>query len=141
MRLANLGVIAGIVFLAIELRQNNALLAAQASFAQFSVELERRSRIMENRGDLTDILARALAGEDLTRTESLQLQAFYRGTLDSWQWQFRENQAGRLEARYMNVEDWRELWSFNPGLQGIYRQTLNRRDPDFIQFIEEDIIK
>ena len=36
--LADLGVLAGIVFLVIEIRQNNSLLAAQASYAQFSNE-------------------------------------------------------------------------------------------------------
>jgi hypothetical protein len=35
-------VLAGIVFLAIEIRQNNSLLASQASNAHFGVERERR---------------------------------------------------------------------------------------------------
>ncbi len=36
--LANVGVIAGIVFLAVELRQNNTLMAAQARFNQLSAQ-------------------------------------------------------------------------------------------------------
>ena len=40
--LANFGVIAGIVFLAFELRQGNQLLVAQTSYAQFNVEQQRR---------------------------------------------------------------------------------------------------
>ncbi len=138
--LANVGVIAGIVFLGFELRQNNSLLAAQASYTQFSVERERRTRTMENRANLTDIDNRARAGEELTLTERQQLQAHNRDTLDAWQWQFRENQAGRLETRFMNIEDWRALWGFNSGIREIYQQTLNRRDPDFIQFMEENVI-
>jgi hypothetical protein len=38
---AYLGVIAGIVFLAFELRQNNQLLIAQTSCAQFNIEQQR----------------------------------------------------------------------------------------------------
>ena len=45
--LANVGVIAGIVFLAFELRQNNSLLAAQASFSRLSIATERRARLLE----------------------------------------------------------------------------------------------
>ena len=138
--LANVGVIAGIVFLGFELRQNNSLLAAQASYTQFSVERERRTRTMENRANLTDIARRARAGEELTPTERTQLQAHNRDTLDAWQWQFRENQAGRLETRFMNIEDWRALWGFNSGIREIYQQTLNRRNPEFIQFMEENVI-
>jgi hypothetical protein len=138
--LANIGVIAGIVFLAMELRQNNSLLAAQASYTQFSVERERRTRTMENQANLTDIARRARAGEELTPTESLQLQAHNRDTLEAWQWQFRENQAGRLETRFMNIEDWRALWEFNSGIRERYDETLNRRTPEFIQFMEENVI-
>ena len=138
--LANVGVIGGIVFLAMELRQNNSFLAAQASYMQFSVERERRTRTMENRANLTDISRRANAGEELTQTERQQLYALNRDTLDSWQWQFRENQAGRLETRFMNIEDWRALWGFNSGIREIYQQTLNRRNPEFIQFMEENVI-
>ena len=138
--LANVGVIAGIVFLAMELRQNNSLLAAQASYMQFSVERERRSRTMENRANLTDIVLRASAGEELTPTERSQLQAQNLDTLDAWQWQFRENQAGRLDTRYMNIEDWRAMWEFSSGIREVYQQTLNRRTPEFIQFMEENII-
>ena len=123
-----------------ELRQNNSLLAAQASYTQFSVERERRTRTMENRDNLTDIVLRANAGEELTRTERQQLYALDRDTLDAWQWQFRENQAGRLETRFMNIEDWRALWGFSSGIRERYEETLNRRDPEFIQFMEENVI-
>ncbi len=139
--LANVGVIAGIIFLAIEIRQNNSLLASQASYAQFSVERERRTRFLENRSGLMDITIRARLGEELTRTEAGQLNAQWRDILDSWQWQFREYQAGRLEIEVMsNVADWRALWRLDGGLQETYRVTVDQRDADFLRFMEENVI-
>ena len=138
--LANLGVIAGIVFLAIQIRQNNSLLAAQASYAQFSVERERRARLLENRAGLMDIYIRASLGEELTRTEAGQLEAHWRDILDSWQWQFRERRAGRLQSDIIDFDSWRGLWDFDAGLQRVYWDTVNRRDPDFVQFMEENVI-
>ena len=137
--LGALGVIATLGYLAFQIRQNNSLLAAQASYAQFSVERERRTRILENRAGLTDISIRASLGEELSRTESLQLDAYWRDILDAWQWQFRERQAGRLQSELIDFESWRVLWELDAGLQKIYRDTVNRRDADFVQFMEANV--
>lgn len=137
--LADFGVLAGIVFLVIEIRQNNSLLAAQASYAQFIVERERRTRLLENRAGLMDICLRASAGEELTQLETFQLDAHWRDVLDSWQWQFRESQAGRLQADIIDFESWKSLWDFDAGLQKIYRDTVDRRDADFAQFFAKNV--
>ena len=137
--IADLGVLAGIVFLVIEIRQNNSLLAAQASYAQFRVERERRTRLLENRAGLMDISLRAVAGEELTQLETFQLDAHWRDVLDSWQWQFRESQAGRLQSEIIDFESWRSLWDYDAGLQKIYRDTVDRRDADFVQFFSENV--
>ena len=138
--LANLGVIAGILFLVIEIRQNNSLLAAQASYAKFNVERERRARIVDNRAGLADIVERAIAGEELTPTETLRLDAYWRDVLDSWQWQFRESQAGRLQSGIIDFDSWRSLWEPDFGLQRNYSETVDRRDADFVRFFEENVI-
>ena len=53
--LANIGVIAGIIFLAVELQQNNELLEAEVSYSKYSVDYERRRRMIENSGGIADI--------------------------------------------------------------------------------------
>ena len=138
--LANVGVIAGIVFLGLELRQNNSLLEAQTSYAQFSIERERRARLQENRGGLLDAQLKARDGEELTRSERGQVVAYWFDVLDSWQWQFRENQAGRLPIELIDVGSWRSLWELDEGLQAIYHDTTGRRDAEFLRIMEENVI-
>ena len=70
--LANVGVIAGIVFLAVELQQNNELMGAAARAAQN----ERIQDFVEQRytvPGLAEILIKARDGEPLTEVEELKL--------------------------------------------------------------------
>ena len=46
--LANIGVIAGIVFLGVELRQNNQLLTSQARTTRMEIRKEATNRYLEN---------------------------------------------------------------------------------------------
>ena len=138
--LANLGVIAGIVFLGLELRQNNSLLEAQTSFARFSVERERRTRLLENRAGLLETVIKARSGEELSRIERAQLTAHWIDVLDSWLWQFRESQAGRIGDGLVDVATWRILWSQDEGFRGTYRNIFANRDAEFDRYMEENII-
>ncbi len=65
--LANFGVIAGIVFLAIEINQNNALLASEAN-----VELFRNRVSADER--LGTAFIKGLDGQELTREERFILE-------------------------------------------------------------------
>ena len=83
--LANLGVIAGILFLGIELQQNNALLGAQARTARFEVAIDSTNMIVS-----TPSIARAQMkdrnGEPLTEEEEYILTEWYWGTFTRWQY-------------------------------------------------------
>ena len=132
--------IAGIIFLGIEIRQNNELLTVQASYSQFAIERERRSRIIENVGGFADIVSKQNQGEELSNTENSRLLLHWLDVIDSWEWQFRENQAGRLEEDVLNLADWRAQWTIYPGLRDEFERTIPRRDEDFLQFIEQNVI-
>ena len=66
--LANVGVIAGIVFLAIELRQNNRLLVAEAEFNQLQ-HLQDIGMVLFENPEVADMYTRALDGDELDRVE------------------------------------------------------------------------
>lgn len=137
---ANLGVVAGIIFLGIEIRQNNELLTVQASYSQFEIERERRSRIIENVNGFADVVEKQQNGEELTYVEGQRLLQHWLDVIDSWAWQFRENQAGRLEGEILNLADWQAQWRSYEGLRERYQLTISRRDESFIQFMEENVI-
>lgn len=139
---ANVGVIAGIVFLAMELRQNNRLLAAQARYS-----------LREYRNDIADSLMlphvmeathKWAAGEELTAMErSTGLMAALK-LIELWEWQYGEYAAGMLQRSELPVGAWR-LWFHGKGpvpvpVRGIYELRKSVLNVDFVQFFEQNVI-
>ena len=137
--LANLGVIAGIVFLGFELQQNNELLQAQSSFSQRSVDSDRRNTLIRDPG-IIRVFVKASSGEALTADEQFRLMLINNETLDGYRWQFREYQAGRLPDNYLDLRVWRDVWDEQPGLYALFLEDRPRLDPDFVEFIEQNIL-
>jgi len=96
--LANVGVIAGIVFLAVELRQNNELLQAQTSYNLRESQTEVAESIFQNR-DLATILEKKISEENLTSIESIPFKVFAERILQGMNWRYQEAQAGREELQ------------------------------------------
>ncbi len=138
--LANIGVIAGIVFLGFELRQNNQILMAQASYSHFSVERERRNRLILNDGGITDVLRKAQTGVPIDENEAFRLGLMWEDLIDSWRWQFSEVQAGRLPAELLNVNQIRNIWRANPGLAEWLDAREGRLDPEFVKWMNENVV-
>ena len=137
--LANVGVIAGIIFLGVELRQNNDLLSAQASYNRSSMERQRRYQIAENSGGIVDIIIKERSDEPLNADERLRYEVMASDLLDSLRWQFAERQAGRLPEDYINLREWRIILRENPGIADRIAFDAENPDPAFIQFVEENI--
>ena len=109
---ANLGVIAGIIFLVVEVRQNNRLLAAQARYS-----------LRQYRNDVADstMLPHVLeaahkwaAGESLTPVERSAGLITALKLLELWEWQYGEYAAGMLQRKELPVASWR-LWFHGKG--------------------------
>ncbi|MGI9259495.1 MAG: hypothetical protein ACR2QQ_11725, partial [Gammaproteobacteria bacterium] len=94
--LANLGVIAGILLLVVELQQNNALLEAQSRFGMMELGVELTTLQATDIG-LSELLVKARSGESLTREEDLRLNSWGYRHLQAWQWEYGEFQVGALE--------------------------------------------
>ena len=137
--LANLGVIAGIAFLAFELRQNNQFLAAQVSYAHHEAERQRRSLLITNDGGITEIVMKSVNQEELTQVENYRLLIYYNNMLEDFEWQFREVQAGRLPEDRLNVSNWRGVWS-QPRMVQNYEQSKANRDPAFVEYWQENVV-
>ncbi len=83
--LANVGVIAGIVFLAIELQQNNELMGAEARFNQMAARIESYT-LQVTEPELTEILVRDRKGQALTEVEELRVQAYWTRVFSVLEW-------------------------------------------------------
>ena len=133
--LANLGVIAGIVFLGMELRQNNELMTQQQRFNRPSISPGTNTVIAENR-DLAEL--RAKAQEDpslLTPADWVQANALEMRVLRNWEWTFRE-----LPRSELPVESWRRV-SRRPTWRTIWDERKGEFDPEFSQWIEDTVVE
>jgi len=139
--LANLGVIAGIVFLAVELRQNSQIVRAQ-SRAQISSESADHIMRRAEDPELVDIQLRANEGNELTPIEQERLNLMRQSTLRRWEnihYQYRQGLYSEEEF-VGNTSAWRDVLS-----NGSYRQFWgNRRDqfsPDFAAELDRLVLE
>ena len=110
--LANVGVIAGIVFLAVELRQNTRIGQAQSRAQIASDATDYMQRRAEN-PQLEEIMIRANDGEELSRLEQQQLFFLLRSIFRRWEnthYQYRQGLYSEEEFAG-NAEAWRSSLS------------------------------
>ena len=142
--LANIGVIAGIVFLALELQQNNTLLSAQAR----SELANRRTGFIEmviNSQDLAEIVVKKAKNEPLTDAEDLRFRALGRRMFASWASQYQEVDQGVITQDMLPIRQWRALYhgQSDPdfGLREAWAGYRLEVTPSFNAFMDEVIIE
>lgn len=136
--LANIGVIAGIAFLAIELRQNNALLRSDA---EYRVTQNRMLFVTELLGDIDLLTAyrKAEAGEDLNEIERDRLSFLYRRMYNSLAWEWA--QAARGLTPQFPVERFRYVIGRDEVAAETWKSVqhdFEEIDPDFYEFLVEN---
>ncbi len=136
--LANVGVIAGIVFLALELQQNTSLLAAQARWEQLDARTAAGS-VELNNSDVARLIYKVQSGEDLTPYEYSRFVTFAIYLFTNWEWQYDEYQAGILAGDDLPVAGWTIRAQTLPQLRQVWEETKSNRSPSFIQFVEENV--
>jgi len=138
--LANLGVIAGIVFLAVELRQNNELMEAAARDAQ-NVRIQAYVEQRYTVPGLAEIILKARDGEPLTEVEDLKLFSRQLRQLRGFEAQYREYSRGTIEflpsrwTTFFNEGGFRD-----PPLNNIWEEVRPMMDAEFVQYVEENIV-
>ena len=138
--LANVGVIAGIVFLALEIQQNNALLSAQARTSRVEIQTNFQGTVYEN-AELAEIITRASANDELTEAEELRLRWLGQRLLTSLQFVFGEYQQGMIDEDAISTAQWRMAFHEQiPRMEdtwSVFRDGLN---PEFVQWMDENIV-
>ncbi len=138
--LANVGVIAGIVFLAFELQQNNALLEAQAR----SDQLNSRAApilLLLNNIDIAPLEYRASVGEPLSPEEQYYYRRYVIYTFIQWEWQYGEYRAGTLSRENLPTAGWRVVAGGSPMWRDAWEDfgAPSGRLPGFVEFMDENV--
>ncbi|MEM7432562.1 MAG: hypothetical protein AAF351_11600 [Pseudomonadota bacterium] len=138
---ANVGVIAGIVFLAIELRQNNELLASQTRATYASMDQTGWVMIIEN-PSLIDILIQDRSGEPLSESQELRLNALWMQTFAQYEFRYLEDPdftpwvAGQRRI-FQSYPSLRRAWRGDG--RGSRQAGKDNFDPDFVTFYDEQV--
>jgi hypothetical protein len=145
--LANIGVIAGIVFLAIELRQNNELLAAQARSDRVGLRQGDNALLLEN-PDFASAVMKSVNGEPLTDQENMLVHRYSDYVLINFQNVYAEMERGLIDETSIPIEAWRrnfrnEQWNKTNGRPNLLEHWQAHQfayDPDFIEWMEENVV-
>jgi hypothetical protein len=135
---ANFGVIAGIIFLGLELRQNSELMRAQSrtEMSQDTIDLLTMN---VNDEKYLDTMTRALAGDELTEVEESQFRRTYYGWMWHWNNLVYLHRVGLYDDDEFSLQIEIIRADIN-GLPGLTRHwcTLRRRvaSPELIEAIE-----
>jgi hypothetical protein len=140
--IANLGVIAGLVFLAVEVRQNNRFLAAQARYSL----RQYRSDIVDTfiAPHVSEALHKYSSGEEATPAErSIAIMTALK-VFELWEWQWGEYTAGLLQLHEVPVVNWR-IWYHGKGatpvpLAEVWPGRKSALNPEFVRFFEKNVI-
>jgi len=132
---ANVGVILGIVFLGLELQQNNEFAAESERAARYQAALGVYELVLNN-PDLARINRKA-RNEELTDDEFYRFAAFFtRVWLGLQQTIDRTNEADR--ATFVRFH--RRTFEQFPVLRELWQRDRELYDPNFVAFMEQEII-
>jgi UDP-N-acetylglucosamine pyrophosphorylase len=134
--LANLGVIIGIVLLAVELRQNNELLAAEARRTR-AMHMEENYGMLATDSELSSIQYSITSGEELTDFEEFRATMFWLRTLTNLEWAYTEMPPEELETAKSR---YRVYFSNNYVLRNAWAQNQFRFSPSFVEWLEKNVV-
>jgi hypothetical protein len=138
--LANVGVIAGIVFLGYELRQNNEQLAAQTRFNYYQERSGAAMNLALN-SDVSSIVAKGVIGQELSPEEQIRLRAYFEAFFVNLEYEFGELERGYISEQEFNVEAKRaRVESVRAVVEPLWAVYCETAPSEFVSFVEREII-
>ena len=131
--IANISVVAGIVFLGLELNQNTGVMRAQA---QADLTANRISFAVRMMDPVNADLAVKAGGEGiLTASERLRYEGLLRTLLLSWESEYYQFQSGLLKE--VPATAWRRLYAEMPGMAEYWFSFKSSVTPEFATFLDQ----
>ena len=132
---ANIGVIAGIIFLGIELRQNNELLNAEARVSRVDMSLGLMSEVLQS-PQVAEVIA-ADSGQEVDKVLS---DYYFTSVLVRWEYSWREVQLGALEEDRLPVLGWIGFSETYPGFVDHWNSSRAGYHAGFREFMDTNVI-
>ena len=134
---ANIGVLAGIIFLAFELQQNTVATQLEAA-SNFQNSFNEIELLIASNPEFPELLRKWREGEDVSATEQLRLGVFYNNVLRQWQFlhfQFLYD-AQSADMWEANRAFMANIFSEDRGLLNHWRETRRHFNPEFNSVVE-----
>ncbi len=139
--LANIGVIAGILFLGYEVRQNTKV-ARQEAYNTFTQEINSVNFSITNDGELAELIARLQEGEeksDFTMSEQIRVDLTLLALVRVWEGLYRSRQDGIADDSYF-VGLSQGIGPFESSyFRAFWPAVKTTVDQDFAEFFEAQI--
>ena len=139
--LANVGALAGIIFLVVQVDQNNSLLESEARSTRVQIRTDGWDRLAEN-PDMAAMLLKDRSGEALSDEEELRLNSFWMTVLWRNQWEYEESGPGQwmipMRAQFEAYGSMRRTWQGDDSR--VSSAGKDNFPADFVALIEERII-
>ena len=135
--LANIGVIAGIGFLALEVHQNNELMSAEARRSRTESSESAFRAIAEN-ADLAEIFVKARQGQELSAVEEQRFRSFFMGLLINLQSTFRDLRPEELESI---LNRYRIYQATLPPLNVVWSEYKMSLEPAFVELMDANVFE
>ena len=134
---ANVGVIAGIIFLGYELRQNNQLLVEEARLSM--LENQKSWAYFVSAADNVSIsVISPEESSDLSRADKIRRTELIGTMLLMWQWEFEQSQSDLLGRTPLAIGAYRYGWKAYR-VADIWPELRDWYSDEFVQFVELNV--
>ncbi len=135
--LANFGVIAGVVFLAFEIQQNNELLVQESRYSM--LQNQKDWKMFLNGDPEIAKLIYSPQIEKLSELDKLRRFDIISGVVLTWQWEWEQSHSNLLGNSKLPVEAFRTLWK-SQNIQSIWKELKPILMPDFAEYMESEVV-
>jgi hypothetical protein len=133
---ANFAVVAGIIFLAVEIQQNNELQRSEARTKYMEVRKEALENLFQNDALLESII-KARKNEALSELEAERLSTAYRSFFVLWEWEYDYYTDGLL------AESPHQRWKSSVGYYPLIKESWTTHkitlSPDFVTYMDKNV--
>ena len=134
---ANIGVVAGIIFLGIELQQNNELLVQDSRYSMLQNQKDW-GMYSSSTEEISSLLFLNASGHELTELDEVRRFNILTVNLLTWQWEWEQSKSGLFGGTRLPVEAFRAMWN-RYALARDWAELKQALAPEFVIFMENEV--
>ena len=126
-------VVVSLIYLAVQIRQSNQHMAHEAQRSRAQAVRENLKGMV----DYAETFVKDKSDEVLTATESFRMHMYWMGALFSYQTSFQQLPRSEIIG---HAAFFRRFFETLPTLHDVWRQNRDTFHPDFVRFMEADVL-